>query len=372
MKKILLALTVLFLLLIPMNPSFADQTEAQEKDEYLVQFDGPAEKGLLKAFGVEEQDVVHEFNSLPVVTLELTKKQAKGLQNHPQIKYVEENAEAQAFSQDTPWGIPHVQGTEAQDNGHTGEGVKVAVLDSGIDASHEDLNVADGYSSVDDSPFTDENGHGTHVAGTVAAQDNDVGVVGVAPDASLYAVKVLDEDGSGSYSGIAEGIEWAVENDADVINMSLGGSTDSSVLEEFVDLAYEEGVLVVAAAGNDGNRGGNNDTVGYPAKYDSAVAVAAVDQNNNRATFSSTGSAVELSAPGVSVLSTVPGNDYDSYDGTSMASPHVAGVAAQVWAEKPDLSNVELRNLLQDTAQNLGDANKYGHGLVQSYEAINQ
>ncbi|MGP4072656.1 S8 family peptidase [Piscibacillus sp. B03] len=371
LKKVVVLLTALFLLMIPVQSAFADEASNQAKVDYLVQFDGSAEKGLLKAFGVEEDDIVHEYNQLPVYNVMLTEKQAEGLKNNPQIKYVEENAEAQSFAQETPWGVPHVQGTEAQDHGHTGDGVKVAVLDTGIDASHEDLSVAGGHSVFDDSPYDDGNGHGTHVAGTIGALDNNVGVVGVAPDAELYAVKVLDENGSGSYAGIAEGIEWAINNDMEIINMSLGGSTSSSVLEEYVDLAYEEGILVVAAAGNSGTFLGWFDTVGYPAKYDSAIAVAAVDQNNNRASFSSTGDAVELSAPGVSVLSTVPGNGYDSYDGTSMASPHVAGVAAQVWAEKPHLSNVELRELLNSTAQYLGDSYHYGSGLVQSFDAIN-
>ncbi len=186
----------------------------------------------------------------------------------------------------------------------------------------------------------------------------------------MYAVKVLDSSGSGSYAGIAEGIEWAINNDMNVINMSLGGSVSSDVLKEFVDLAYQEGILVVAAAGNSGTWLGWFDTVGYPAKYESAMAVAAIDQSNNRASFSSAGNAVEISAPGVGVLSTVPGNSYDSYDGTSMASPHVAGVAAQVWAAKPNLTNVELRELLNNTAENLGSSFHYGNGLVQSFEAI--
>ncbi|TFB25121.1 peptidase S8 [Filobacillus milosensis] len=370
MKKLLVLVSVLAILLMPLQNVFADEAKTQNEEEYLVQFDGPAEKGLLKGFGVEDEDILHEFSLLPVFHLKLTDNQAKGLKNHPQIKYVEANAEAKAFAQQTPWGIPHVQGTQSQNSGYTGSGVKVAVLDTGIDSSHEDLNVSGGYSVFGDSPYNDGNGHGTHVAGTVGALDNNLGVIGVAPDASLYAVKVLDSNGSGSYSGIAQGIEWSIQNDMDIINMSLGGSSSSSILEDYSNLAYNEGILVVAAAGNSGNYWGWGDTVGYPAKYDSVIAVAAIDQNNNRASFSSHGPDVELSAPGVSVLSTIPGNSYDSFNGTSMASPHVAGVAAQVWQAKPHLSNVQLRSLLQQTAQYLGDPYYYGHGLVQSYDAI--
>ncbi|WP_439646643.1 S8 family peptidase [Piscibacillus salipiscarius] len=245
------------------------------------------------------------------------------------------------------------------------------MLDTGIAASHGDLNVSGGYSVFGDSPYNDGNGHGTHVAGTVAALNNNSGVLGVAPSANLYAVKVLDGNGSGSYAGIAEGIEWAIQNNMDIINMSLGGSQSSSILKDYADYAYyNAGILVVAAAGNSGNSWGWSDTVGYPAKYDSVIAVAAVDQNNNRASFSSHGPAVELAAPGVNIYSTMPGNSYDSLNGTSMASPHVAGVAAQVWQAKPHLSNSQLRSLLNNTAQYLGNSNYYGNGLVQSFDAI--
>lgn len=361
MKKLIFLALALFLVVGLTLPSLS--AKEIDTNDYLVKFDGQADKGMLKAFGIEESDIMHEFELLPVLALSLTENQAKGLMNHPQIEAVEEDAKVQAFGQTTPWGIPHVQGTDAQDAGYTGSGVKVAVLDTGIDCSHEDLVVSGGYSVFDDAdnndPCYDGNGHGTHVAGTVAAVDNTLGVIGVAPQADLYAVKVLNNDGSGSYSGIAEGIEWAIQNDMDIINMSLGGSQSSSILEDYSNLAYNEGLLLVAAAGNDGNPGGNNDSVGYPAKYESVIAVAAIDEDNNRATFSSTGPAVELSAPGVNVLSSIPGDSYDYYNGTSMASPHVAGVAALVWAEKSSLTNVELRELLQATAINLGNSNEY-------------
>lgn len=370
--KLLLILALCFSFIVPAGAA----SDGMDKLEYLVQFDGNVDRGLLNAFGVKDGEVLHTYNLLPVVLVELTEKQVKGLSNHPKIKAVEFNAEVQALGQTVPWGVPHVQGTHSHAAGYTGSGMKVAILDTGIDKTHQDLstNVKGGYSVFTDAdnkdPFYDGNGHGTHVSGTVAALNNTLGVIGVAHNADLYAVKVLNNDGSGSYAGIAQGIEWAVNNGMDIINMSLGGSSNSSILEQWCNTAYNSGVLVVAAAGNSGNVGGNNDSVGYPAKYASVIAVAAIDSNNKRPSWSSTGPAVELSAPGVSVLSTTPGNNYASYNGTSMASPHVAGVAALIWAAKPGLSNVQLRQLLADTAINLGNANHYGHGLVQALDAI--
>jgi subtilisin len=254
----------------------------------------------------------------------------------------------------------------------TGSGVKIAVLDTGIDASHEDLNVAGGASFVADEPdaLTDGNGHGTHVAGTIAALNNNVGVVGVSYDVDLYAVKVLSAAGSGTLSGIAQGIEWAIDNDMDVINMSLGGSTGSSTLKQASDNAYNSGIVVVAAAGNSGSFFGLINTIGYPARYDSVIAVGAVDANNNRASFSSVGNQLEVMAPGVDINSTLPGNQYGALNGTSMASPHVAGAAALILAKYPNMTNVEVRQKLRDTATNLGSAFNYGHGVINVEEAL--
>jgi subtilisin len=378
MKKLLSVIFAITLLLgMVFSPTLGFASNGGT-NEYLVQFDGKVEKGLLKAFGVKDHEILHTFDLLPVVTLKLTEKQANALVNNPKIKYVEENAQVQALGQTIPWGINKVQSQEVFNLGYSGNGMKVAILDTGIDRYHEDLftNVKGGFSVFTDSanidPYYDGSGHGTHVAGTVAAVDNDLGVLGVARHADLYAVKVLNNSGSGSYEGIAKGIEWSIQNGMDIINMSLGGSSSSAILEQWCNLAYNEGVLVVAAAGNSGRRNGRGDTVGYPANYASVIAVAATDQSDNRGSFSSTGPAVELSAPGVGILSTTPSNSYASYNGTSMASPHVAGVAALIWEAKPNLTNVELRQLLRQTAKNLGDSNQYGYGLVQPLAAIQQ
>lgn len=207
-----------------------------------------------------------------------------------------------------------------------------------------------------------------NVAGTAAALHNTVGVIGTAPEVSLYAIKVLDRFGSGSYSDVVSGIEWAITNHLNILNMSLGGSSSSRTLKAAMDQAYNSGILLIASAGNNGYS--SKGTITYPAAYDSVIAVGAVDQHNIRASFSSVGRQLELMAPGVSIQSTVPGG-YAVYDGTSMAAPHVTGVAALMWQDKPSLSNIQLRNALNQTAFPLGDGFSYGNGLVDALAAIN-
>ncbi|MBU5437607.1 S8 family serine peptidase [Tissierella sp. MSJ-40] len=386
MKRCLVLLLVLSLCLSLTGFTAYAEWEKQdyEKQEYMVQFDIKEQESLskdvftnmqldtLKSINVEKNDILETYDLFPVYCLKLTEKQVEELKNNPNIKTIEPNIMFEAYAQTIPWGISKVQATNAHQNGHTGNGIKVAVLDSGIDANHEDLNVRGGYSVFNDSPYYDGNGHGTHVAGTIAALNNSVGVVGVAYDAELYAVKVLNSQGSGSLSGIAKGLEWAIQNNMNIINMSLGSSQPSDILKQWCDLAYNSGILVVAAAGNSGNSSGTGDTVGYPAKYASVMAVASTDSNDRRASTSSTGPTVEISAPGVSIYSTIPNNRYGNMSGTSMASPHVAGAAALVWKANPSLNNQQLRQRLVSTAKYLGNSNHYGAGLVQVSAAIGQ
>jgi subtilisin len=153
----------------------------------------------------------------------------------------------------------------------------------------------------------------------------------------------------------------------DVINMSLGGKTGSDALQAACDAAYDAGILIVAAAGNEGNKPGNKDTIGYPAKYDSVVAVGSITSSYVRSTFSSTGSALEIMAPGSSILSTTFDGGYGTMSGTSMACPHVVGVAALIWGLDPSMSNIQLRNLLNGTANDMwNDPWRYGNGLVDA------
>jgi len=260
------------------------------------------------------------------------------------------------------------------DNQNKGQGVRVAILDTGIDLDHPDLHVAGDVTFV---PGTnsgdDDNGHGTLVAGIVAARDKGYGIVGIAPEVELYAVKVLDKKGVGTVSSIRRGIEWAIANDMQVINMSFGvaaklGQEFSSALKE----AYRAGIVIVAAAGNEGTVDGEGDTMWTPASYKQVIAVGAIDEAGNRYSSSSTGATLELVAPGVKIHTTRMGGGYATLNATSAASPHVAGVAALLIA-CGITDNTEVRQILQETADDLGTPgwdSQYGHGLVNATEAL--
>ncbi|MEK9145562.1 MAG: S8 family peptidase, partial [Elusimicrobiota bacterium] len=249
----------------------------------------------------------------------------------PDVKRVEEDfyqnwlqqeGEPEPAGQKLPWGVERVNAKGAWAVTR-GAGVKVAVVDTGVDFDHPDLKLAGGFNVIThDKNYKDDNGHGSHVAGTIAAQDNGEGVVGVAPEVSLYGVKVLDANGSGTFADVVEGIQWTVENKMDVANFSLGASQGTQALEDAVNAAAKGGVAVVAAAGNSGG------SVGYPAAYSSVIAISASSNKDKLAYFSSRGPEVDFIAPGVNVDSTYMGGGYSSLSGTSMACPHAAGLAA--------------------------------------------
>jgi subtilisin family serine protease len=263
---------------------------------------------------------------------------------------------SQASSQVIPTGISRINANDAASS--AGANVKVAVIDTGIDYLHPDLehNYMGGYDFVNDDPLPmDDNGHGTHVAGTIAAEDNGFGVIGVAPQAELYGVKVLDHEGSGWNSDVIAGILWAADNDMDVANLSLGMEGNSQAMQQAIEDATKAGVTVVVAAGNDYDDANNY----IPASYEEAITVSAIADFDGEpgglspqsygfggqrveiaddafASFSNYGSAVDLAAPGQDILSTWPGGNYETISGTSMASPHVAGAAALYIASRSD------------------------------------
>jgi major intracellular serine protease len=237
---------------------------------------------------------------------------------------------------EVPKGIEMIEAPEIW-NVTMGEGVTVAILDTGCDLNHPDLakQISGGrnFTTDDDSDpnkFQDYNGHGTHVAGTIAAIKNDSGVVGVAPAAKLLILKVLDKDGSGQYEWIINGILYAIEQKVDVISMSLGGSEDVPELHEAIQNAVKNNILVVCAAGNEGDGNDQTDEFGYPGAYNEVISVGAIDLNRRSSEFSNSNKEIDLVAPGEKILSTYLDGKYASLSGTSMATPHVAGALALI------------------------------------------
>lgn len=271
-----------------------------------------------------------------------------------------------AVTAEMQWGVKRVNAAAAWSR-TMGQDVKVGIIDTGMDYTHPDLkaNYAGGYNALDASKTPlDDNGHGTHVSGIVGAASDGAGVVGVAPKVYLYAVKVLNAQGSGAYSGIVDGIQWAVNNKMNVVNMSLGSPSGSPAIQKAVEAAYKAGVTLVMAAGNDSG------PVNYPAKYPQAIAVAASDSADKIASFSSRGPEIAVIAPGVAVYSTYMGGIYKSLSGTSMASPHVAGLAALAvgaGAKTP----AEVRKALVGAAISIGlQPSEQGAGLVDGGKLV--
>lgn len=208
----------------------------------------------------------------------------------------------------------------------SGKGVRVGILDTGIDPYHPDLNgnILGGFDTIQYKSWGDNNGHGTHVAGIVAAiRNNGIGVAGTAPVAGLYAVRVLNTAGYGYTSDIIEGIDWCISRGCQVINMSLGSYSYNQSFQDAINRAYGAGIVAVAAAGNDGTS-----SPLYPAAYSHVISVSATDKNDNIPSWSNYGSYIDFAAPGVSIYSTYKKRSYATMSGTSMASPHVAGIAA--------------------------------------------
>ena len=350
----------------------AEFAEANRQELCIIEFtDEVSERTVMRYRG----DIVGVHDTLKIITARLTPRAQYYLARNKGIEYVEKDFPVESLAQTLPWGVDTVE-ADLVHGEYTGAGVKIAVLDTGIDHEHPDLeyNYAGGYDYVNsDTDPMDDNGHGTHVAGTIAAVDNDFGVIGVAPGASLYGVKVLGSDGKGSGSNIIAGINWAIDNEMDIISMSLGSSTGSSSLLNACNAAVNAGIVLVAAAGNSGTISGTGDTVEYPARYSSVIAVSSIDSSLKRQTRASSGPTVELCAPGVSVYSTRVNDQYGYMSGSSMAAPHVSGVIALLLESNSGLTVTQIREILAETAYDLGDEgrdNLYGYGLVKADEAI--
>ena len=373
-------------------------------DEVLVAFRGGANAhAVARAAGGR---VEGELDGLSVYVLKVpagaVERVVGALSRNPQVEFAEPNGYLHVFatpndrSLGSQWGWVNVQAYDAW-NVTTGNAtVRVAVVDTGIDVGNPDYAFPD-YTGHEDivscqTPIirsfvsgetgNDDNSHGTHVAGTIGAcTNNATGVAGANWAVQLMGVKVLDWSGSGTLTAVAAGIRWAADNDAKVINLSLGTSTRYKTLERAVNYAWNKGAVLACAAGNAGTSART-----YPAAYTNCIAVAATDQNDEKASFSSYGAAwVDVAAPGVNIISTMQDQwdwcflcywygyqeGYDALSGTSMATPHVAGLAALVWATGQCATNVCVRGVIESTADPIPGTGMYWkYGRVNYYNAV--
>lgn len=348
-----------------------------------------------------------DFNAATITVPEqlLSGSAIETLADDDSIRYVEPDRTMAAFGQSVPWGVGRVGTTKAHNQDISGSGVDIAILDTGIDSTHPDLreNLGKGASfsnglgllstkqkqanqssatarSRDDqsqrnysrlsgllsgstSPkWQDEIGHGTHCAGVASATDNSEGVIGVSPDSTLHAVRVLSSVGFGAISDIAAGIDYVVKQGWDVANLSLGSPRASKVVGDACSHAFEQGTLVVAAAGNSGPC---DNCVKYPAAHPHVLSVGATNEEDELAALSTTGPELDILAPGTNIRSTYPSDEqpYEAFSGTSMAAPHIAGAGALLMADGYD--NAEAAKRLTETATDVGLSEKEGGaGLV--------
>ncbi len=254
-----------------------------------------------------------------------------------------------------------------------GEGIKVGIIDTGVDSDHPELvnRIKDGanFSGGSTDDFEDENGHGTHICGIVAAEKNGIGVIGVAPKADLYVAKAFNKNGKTTYNSIVKSIRWLVNNNVDVINMSFSSDMASPEYKSLISDVHNRGISIICAAGNEGELGEN--TIGYPARFEETVAVSAVDINRNIADFSSRGYAAEISAAGIDIYSTYLNGGYATLSGTSMATPIITGAVALLMGKGflrygRRLTPDEIRLLLNIYTENVsssGRDKRYGYGI---------
>lgn len=353
------------------TPVVASGDDATQR--YIVKYKQNQQTAMSLAVSQEGGKIMRLLAKHRMISVDLSKTALKKLQLRKDVEFIEIDPKRYLLVESTPFGISMVQADQVSDS-LTGD-MTVCITDTGYSLGHEDLPTTgvtgddnDGNGNDSGNWFEDGHGHGTHVSGTIAALgNNDLGVVGVNPGGNLniHMIKVFDSSGLWAYgSDLAIAVDQCATAGAKVISMSLGGGLPSAVEEAAFEDAAANGILSIAAAGNDGNS-----TLSYPASYDSVMSVAAVDSNGDVASFSQFNAQVEIAAPGVGVLSTLPGNTYAAWDGTSMATPHVAGVAALVWSHYPACTRAEIRQAINKSAEDRGSVGRddnYGNGIVKA------
>ncbi|SNZ03807.1 Subtilase family protein [Terribacillus aidingensis] len=345
-----------------------ENADAQEQAQVIVVYENEQGEQDVKNSGAV---VKEQYDQLSAATVSADTDSIEKLKRDPDIKFVENDVTFRiAENGETPfqvieqWNLASIHAASAWETGLTGKGVKVAVMDSGI-SPHPELAIAGGYAAVDyTTSYADDKGHGTHVAGIIGAKHDQQGIDGIAPDAALFAVKVLDEKGEGTLSDLLEGIDWAIANDMDIVNLSIGSADTRQAMEDAMEKAYQAGILLVSASGNEGA----GHPVEYPAAYDAVIGVSATDVHNNIAAFSTVGREVEFAAPGKDIASTYLDSEYKLMSGTSQATSHVTAMLALLKQQYPSDTNVQLRQRLRQYTADLGQAGRdplYGYGFVQ-------
>ncbi|WJY26465.1 S8 family peptidase [Sporosarcina trichiuri] len=382
MRKFGMAVVLMLGLLVPIHAHAAEQTD------WLLK--GSADE--LDAIAQEIGPFTQQFRQAPLGQISLTQEDIALIrQQYPNVELYPNHTYEVAAATEAP--APPSQITYPKRFSlinttpdviapYTGKGVKVGVLDSGIDTTHSKLNVKGGFCALPKAecaagtiPYADDLGHGTHVAGILAAQKASNGTLGVAPGIDLYAIKSINQYDSGTTADIIAGVEWAINNKIDILNMSITTNRNDLALKLMLEKAYAKGMILIAASGNE-EFGDNKDSVQYPAKYPTVIAVTAVANNKERFLEASMGPEVELAAPGVEIFSTYPraldddGKKDGYYDlsGTSMAAPHVSGIAALLKERFPDMTNIRMRSILANAAEDLGTKGRdrqFGYGLVR-------
>ncbi|BBI31073.1 hypothetical protein KCTCHS21_04720 [Cohnella abietis] len=255
-----------------------------------------------------------------------------------------------------PWGVKHIQAPQVW-NRTTGHRVKVGVIDTGVDFTHPDLrhSLERGINLLHRMALPqDDNGHGTHISGTIAAANELQGMIGVAPRALIHPIKAFDHNGTAFVSDIILGIEWCVHNQMDVVNMSFGMKTKSRSLLNAVNNAYRSGILIVASSGNDGSIG----TIDYPAHYTKTIAVGATNQQSRIASFTNRSSLIDIYAPGDRIVSAWLRGKHREMSGTSMATSHVTGAIALLLSLKPGLTPGQIKSIIKRSAKPLRNSRK--------------
>ncbi|TFE04045.1 S8 family serine peptidase [Jeotgalibacillus salarius] len=351
------------LLLIPFMFIETEAFGKQLEGEFLIEFESDEGRQLISEAGGKIITYYENFN-LAEVRLSVTAYET--LRQSEMIRHIERNIEISLDEQFVEWGPLMIQAPALWDSELTGKGIKIGIIDSGI-APHNDLKVAGGASFVDyTSSYIDDNGHGTHVAGIASALDNQSGIKGIASGAEVYALKAFDHTGTGTLASMIAALDWAIRNDLDIVNMSLGSEYDSFAARRAMQQAEAAGVLMIASSGNNGQEAGHR--VSFPAAYPETIAVGAVDRYRNYANFSSRGTAVDLVAPGTDIGSTYLNQRYVRMSGTSMAAPYVTGAAALLMEKYPLADSKWIKDQLLKATVDLGLKGRdiyYGEGLLQ-------